>query len=472
MFFTKPVHFVLGFALMCLSQLAGQTRPATPVAPVSPGCSGFPTLSGGDNINTGDTRQWTGTGTRSNVNMSGGTLVVCGTLEILSGNMNGGTIFVEPGASFTLNSSLSSIGINIVNYGVVELEANNMNLNTSGTIWNFGDSLYFSGNGSHNINGDIITSNGSSTIFGQSIQVNGSGRFFVEPDSELRILGATSSDGTFLLSADSEMLIAGSFFSNSSHVWLMAENSVVTINGASSFNSTITYDGDPALGTFFFLNGPAAMNNVSTFDQVYICSPFLLGPSELGSAQADCNAFSSFGPGSGNGPLPVSLVGFTGELVNGQVMLEWETAAEINNAYFQIQRSADLNVWIDAARVQGLGTSTTGGFYSWSEIYQEGFDYYRLIQVDFDGTFEVFSPISLNGELSHNTNARVTFLEQHLRLEMQGAFTYRISDLQGRSLANGSANNGSLINKNMSGFILIRLDNGIHTEHFKFYLPQ
>jgi len=472
MFKTKPGRIVLGLALMCLSQLTGQTRPATPTAPTSPGCAGYPTLANGDNINTGVFRQWTGNGSRANVNMGGGTLIVCGTLTINSGNMNGGTIFVEPGASLTINHSLSNIGINIVNYGVVELEANNMNLNSSGTIWNFGDSLYFSGNGSHNINGDLITGDGATTTFGQSIQVNGSGRFFVEPDSDLRILGATSSDGTFLMGPDSEMLIAGSFSSNSSHVWLMAENSVVTINGASSFNSTINYDGDPTMGTFFFLNGPTAMNNVSSFEQVYICSPFLLGPSELGDAQADCDAYSSFGPASGNGPLPVSLVSFTGEQVNGQVMLEWETAAEINNAYFQVQRSSDLITWEDAARVQGLGTSSTGGLYSWSEGYQYGFDYYRLVQVDYDGTFEIFAPISLNGEQALSGDARVNVLSQHLRLEMPGTFTYQITDLQGRTLQAGTANNGTLVSKSMAGVVIILLDNGLNRQSFKFYLPQ
>ena len=40
-------------------------------------------------------------------------------------------------------------------------------------------------------------------------------------------------------------------------------------------------------------------------------------------------------------PLPVELTSFTANAVNGKVMIAWETATEINNTGFSIERSTD-----------------------------------------------------------------------------------------------------------------------------------
>lgn len=56
--------------------------------------------------------------------------------------------------------------------------------------------------------------------------------------------------------------------------------------------------------------------------------------------------------------LPVELSQFSTQNINGDVLITWETATEINNDFFEIQYSVDLSNWIDLARVIGMGTAT------------------------------------------------------------------------------------------------------------------
>jgi len=85
-------------------------------------------------------------------------------------------------------------------------------------------------------------------------------------------------------------------------------------------------------------------------------------------------------------PLPVTLVYFTGQVVNGVVVLHWETATETNNDYFVVERSADGVSWKDQMRVDGHGNSSVAEYYtSEDEEPLQGESFYRLRQVDQDG---------------------------------------------------------------------------------------
>jgi hypothetical protein len=93
--------------------------------------------------------------------------------------------------------------------------------------------------------------------------------------------------------------------------------------------------------------------------------------------------------------LPVTLTSFTTECDNGIPILKWTTESEQNSDYFQIERSRDGFDWIEVSKVQAMGNSNTTKnyqFYDMTSGYFEG--YYRLKQVDFDGKFEYFGPVS------------------------------------------------------------------------------
>jgi hypothetical protein len=108
--------------------------------------------------------------------------------------------------------------------------------------------------------------------------------------------------------------------------------------------------------------------------------------------------------------LPVELTSFTASVSQTKVKLNWQTATELNNQGFEVQRKLASSDWITIGFKQGQGTTTelTTYFYEdeISEINSNKL-YYRLKQIDFDGTFtyseevEVFTQ-PLNFSISQN----------------------------------------------------------------------
>ncbi|AKD05487.1 hypothetical protein PKOR_03485 [Pontibacter korlensis] len=87
-------------------------------------------------------------------------------------------------------------------------------------------------------------------------------------------------------------------------------------------------------------------------------------------------------------PQPVELSFFKASLsTNNDVQLEWQTASETNNAYFEIQRSTDGNEFSPQGKVAGAGTTVTMQHYTFTDtLTPSGLLYYRLKQVDTDST--------------------------------------------------------------------------------------
>ncbi len=85
--------------------------------------------------------------------------------------------------------------------------------------------------------------------------------------------------------------------------------------------------------------------------------------------------------------LPVSLISFDAELIGNDVELRWATASEIDNDYFTVQRSIDNVNFDDVKKIGGNGNSNIIIQYSTYDMdVPRSVLYYRLKQVDFDGT--------------------------------------------------------------------------------------
>lgn len=93
-------------------------------------------------------------------------------------------------------------------------------------------------------------------------------------------------------------------------------------------------------------------------------------------------------------PLPVELIYFNTELVSGKVYLEWSTAKEENNSYFHVERSSDGIHFEAMTRVNGHGNSNSNlTYFATDPNPVNGIGYYRLAQVDLDGTVH-YGPIN------------------------------------------------------------------------------
>lgn len=94
--------------------------------------------------------------------------------------------------------------------------------------------------------------------------------------------------------------------------------------------------------------------------------------------------------------LPVELVGFSGTVGKDAHELTWETLTELNNAWFEVERSLNGTVWETVHRVSGQGNSTEPHSYAYHDHNRpHGTAYYRLRQVDFNGQFEYSEVVAL-----------------------------------------------------------------------------
>jgi hypothetical protein len=114
---------------------------------------------------------------------------------------------------------------------------------------------------------------------------------------------------------------------------------------------------------FFEAKHPAVNNDTATVYLDYVCFRF-------------------------QGQLPVELVSFDAVIEKNQIDLRWITGTEINNSGFEIQRKFENETWQTIGFVKGKGTTSQPNGYTFTDkVEQPGNYYYRLKQVDFDGTF-------------------------------------------------------------------------------------
>lgn len=95
-------------------------------------------------------------------------------------------------------------------------------------------------------------------------------------------------------------------------------------------------------------------------------------------------------------PLPVELVEFRGEKVGEQVKLIWTTASEVNNSHFNIQRAILGELFGNIGKVPASKHPEQENHYEFvDEAPANDVNYYRLEQVDLDGTVEYSAVVAI-----------------------------------------------------------------------------
>jgi hypothetical protein len=133
---------------------------------------------------------------------------------------------------------------------------------------------------------------------------------------------------------------------------------------------------------------------------------FTEGGQETSSVD-DCNplSFSEIFVDFGN-PLPVVLSAFTA-VINGknEVNLDWVTTQEIDASHFEIERSADGEIWEYLNRIIAVGNSSEASAYAFEDNSPlSGQSYYRLKQLDLTGAFyySEVETVTLAGRLTND----------------------------------------------------------------------
>lgn len=139
-------------------------------------------------------------------------------------------------------------------------------------------------------------------------------------------------------------------------------------------------------------------------------------------------------------PLPVTLLSFTAKSEGDRVQLAWATTSERDADRFMVERSIDLREYVVVGEVAAKGTTDMRQYYGLTDTNPlPGNNYYRLRQIDRDGTAYTFKPVSAVVEVSDVVVALypnpVDPTRIHLRLWNANDATIRLLTLMGQSIS-------------------------------------
>jgi trimeric autotransporter adhesin len=176
---------------------------------------------------------------------------------------------------------------------------------------------------------------------------------------------------------------------------------VVTPTGGSSFTYDITYFySEPQRGTIVSEdNIRLSKNDGNLIWTAYTDIGYGQGQYQINTTLNTIdvfglNSFSTFSNSDKDAPLPVELASFTSSINGRDVILNWKTDKEINNAGFEIERTlqrdgGQAGEWEKVGFLSGNGTKNTPTDYSFNDKKLNTGKYnYRLKQIDYNGNIE------------------------------------------------------------------------------------
>lgn len=136
-------------------------------------------------------------------------------------------------------------------------------------------------------------------------------------------------------------------------------------------------------------SGPSATHSLGLGSEAAVFTAGLNGNGQLGDGTTtDSPTFAR-----NRAPLPVELSSFTAQANGRTAHLKWTTATEKNSARFEVERSLDGEAFAKVGAVAAAGSSSTARTYTYTDASAPaGLVYYRLRQVDLDGT-ATYSPV-------------------------------------------------------------------------------
>ena len=151
--------------------------------------------------------------------------------------------------------------------------------------------------------------------------------------------------------------------------------------------------------------------------------------------------FSWFNIGTPNSQaLPVEFAGMTTTCEKEAVSIRWSTESEHNNDYFRIEKSTDGSAWDILGYVDAVGNSSVLNGYEYLDLEFRSNTYYRLYQVDQDGSEELLSTLYsdcdvANDEIASFPNpSHETFSIYWKQFNTSGDGTITIRDINGKTV--------------------------------------
>lgn len=234
-------------------------------------------------------------------------------------------------------------------------------------------------------------------------------------------------------------------------------------NGSSTLTSVRIDSGNvfTGFGTFFaglsitpfitntpngirIVSGPEANYNgfwlVDTDSSDVRVGPFVFSGSPVPPSNFFIQIFGSFST-----VAPVNFGKFTASAgKNGSVDLNWQTITELNNKGFEVERSTDGVNFTKIGWIEGVGTTNSATNYAFNDnLPNNGMNYYRLKQVDFDGKFKysnvVFAKVTLPFSFTVSPNPIKDKATVQLNLAETSEVAVQVLSMNGQLIYNRNA---------------------------------
>ncbi|MBR9859843.1 hypothetical protein GYB22_03670 [bacterium] len=281
------------------------------------------------------------------------------------------------------------------------------------------------------------------------------------------------------LSSGDTILIHGTFNLNSNYSTYSSTTIVMIIDGS---NASIHWAGnnDLSLGSgssLIIMDGGAISNSGSCngAKNIYFGGTKVAVCNGAGGLPSFGDVVSAGGIDASGNPLPVSWLSVdASSTASHQAVINWATASEENNSYFEVEYSLDGATWITAGFEQSKaadGTSQSVIDYSFTHSMAEtsASAYYRIKQVDFNGDFDYSPIVRVNFETSKKLNI-ATLGNLSIRVNTGNITdensTLKVYDLSGREVYQSEKLN-EVITFDQPGVFVIELHEGNSVQRVK-----
>lgn len=350
------------------------------------GLNGYITLSGTVNY-----------GSATNFIFNGGGAQATGT------NMPGtcASLTVNNSSGLTLSAPLTVTGTLTLSSGTLTLGSNKLTIGSSGSISGASSLSY-------------IKTNGSGVL---EMNASGSGVLYPIGDSYNPITITDAGNNTWDVSVSNGVTDQSNVAITNDAInrtWSIEQTSgsPVTVTVAPQWTNTSDWAGATFNQTNDMVSSRTSLTTAWTPSQSPTNDNNVSGSFynlTSGNITTASGTLYYIGVGDNSSALPVSLINFNVEYQPGISNLTWQTASEINNNYFEIERSTNGQSWVSIGKVSGHGNSVVIEDYTYLDnlagVLPSGTIYYRLKQVDYNGNYQysMIRAISLSQTQAENT---------------------------------------------------------------------
>ncbi|MBL7951113.1 MAG: hypothetical protein JNM62_05285 [Flavobacteriales bacterium] len=188
-----------------------------------------------------------------------------------------------------------------------------------------------------------------------------------------------------------------------------------------------------------------------------------------GEVQNQLGAFT-LGSTTSENPLPIELLFFDAGAQGAVVQCDWRTATERDNDHFTVERSTDGIHFTTVGTVDAVGDTWQTTRYAFTDVAPlPGVSYYRLRQIDVDGSSTVSNTVAVHRPAEMETRAWSTGDALQVRTPLPVGSTYRVFDPAGRLLVHGAVS-GAVFTIPLAattGVHLLQLSDGARTEQLR-----